>query len=133
MSTPLHNEMAAAMADLREQQSRISDALAGLQAVQATATSDDHLVEATVDGQGKLIGMAFSGRRWRDLAPKDLAARITDVVNRAQAKASQETASLVNGLMPAGMDLDSLRTTGPDLDAMFGAAVEDALSGRWSR
>ncbi|OLR93341.1 YbaB/EbfC family nucleoid-associated protein [Actinokineospora bangkokensis] len=133
MSTPLHNEMAAAVAQLREQQARLERTMADLRAVRASATSEDRLVEATVDSQGKLVGLVLSGRRWRDLAPKELAARITDVVNRAQTRAAENTAALVGGLLPQGMDLDALRGAGPDLDAMFAAAVDDATAGRWAR
>lgn len=129
MSTPLHNEMAAAMAGLREQQTRITDAIGRLQSASTTVTSDDRLIEATVDGQGKLTGLKLAGRRWRDLAPKEFAARLIDVVSRAQDKAAQNSAELVSGLMPGGMDLDQLRNTAPDLDAMLSAALQ-GIDGR---
>lgn len=132
MSTPLHNELASALADLRAQQGAIEDALGRMRAVEATATSEDRLVEASVDGQGRLTGVRLAGRRWRELAPKELCARIVEVVNRAQDKAAAETAALAGGLMPQGMDLAALRGPGPDLEAMFAAALDDAAV-RWSR
>ncbi|MDQ2589060.1 YbaB/EbfC family nucleoid-associated protein [Saccharothrix yanglingensis] len=133
MTTPLHNEMAAALAELREQQTRITEAVTRLKAAEVTATSDDRLLQATVDSQGRLTELKFTGRRWRDLAPKELAARLVDVVNRAQDKAAEQSAGMVAGLMPAGMDLDALRAGAPGLDALFEAAIGDVTTGRWAR
>lgn len=131
MFTPLHNEMAAAVAELRAQQERIGNAVSQIESATATATTEDRLIKATVDGRGRLTEIAFSGRRWRELAPKDLASRIVEVVTRAQDRAAENTAALMAELMPAGIDLDQLQGSGPDLAAMFDAAVEEA--GRWHR
>ncbi|GAA3677727.1 hypothetical protein GCM10022267_75700 [Lentzea roselyniae] len=132
MSAPLHNEMAEALAQLREQQSLITDAVGKLSSTSATATSDDHMIEATVDAQGKLTGLKLTGRRWRDLAPKELAAKLVDVVNRAQDEAGRKSSELVSAFLPQGMDFDKLRTAGPDIDAMFSAALE-SLDGKAGR
>ncbi|MGX7828861.1 YbaB/EbfC family nucleoid-associated protein [Actinokineospora sp. 24-640] len=130
MSTPLHNKMADALADLRVQRDRIEQTLERMRAVEASATSDDRTVEATVDNQGRLTALRLNGRRWRDTSPKELCARLVDVVSRAQDKAAAETAALAAGMVPAGMDLAALRDSGPDLDALF-AAVDDPAG--WSR
>jgi hypothetical protein len=132
MSAPLHNEMAEALAQLREQQSLITDAVGRLNTASATAASDDRTIEATVNAQGKLTGLKLSGRRWRDLAPKELAAKLVEVVNRAQDEASRKNSELVSAFLPQGMDFDKLRDAGPDLDAMFSAAIED-LDGKADR
>ncbi|MFT7841739.1 YbaB/EbfC family nucleoid-associated protein [Saccharothrix sp. BKS2] len=133
MSGPLHDEMTTALTDLRAQQDRIAETLAQLGSVEATSTSEDRLLQATVDGQGRLTGLKFTGRRWRDLAPKELAAKLVEVVNRAQDQAAQQTASLMSGLMPAGLDPERLRDLGTDLDALFESAVQDLASGRGDR
>lgn len=133
MSTPLHNEMTAALADLREQQSRIAEALARLNSAETTVTSEDRLIQATVDGRGRLTGLKFSGRRWRDLAPHELAARLVEVVDRAQDKAATQTASLMSGLVPAGLDPERLVGGDLDLDGLLEAAIEDVAAGRWAR
>ncbi|MBY8851715.1 YbaB/EbfC family nucleoid-associated protein [Saccharothrix longispora] len=134
MSGPLHDEMSTALTDLRAQQDRITETLAQLGSVEATSTSEDRLLQATVDGQGRLTGLKFTGRRWRDLAPKELAAKLVEVVNRAQDQAAQQTASLMSGLMPPGLDAERLRDLGgTDLDALFESAVEDLAAGRWTR
>ncbi|GGS30356.1 MULTISPECIES: YbaB/EbfC family nucleoid-associated protein [Actinokineospora] len=131
MFTPLHNDMAAALAELRAQQAKIADALGRVGEVTASAATEDRMVTATVDGRGRLTEIALAGRRWRDLAPGELAARVVDVVTRAQDKAAEAAASAVAGLMPEGIDLDRLRDVGPELSTMVAEAVDEA--GRWGR
>jgi DNA-binding protein YbaB len=131
MSAPLHDGMASALSELRAQQEKIAGAVSRLQAVTTSSSTKDKMVTAAVDGQGKLVELSFRGRRWRDLAPKELAAKIVEVVGDAQDKASAETAGVMSDLVPAGLDLERLRQLGPDLDSMFNEAIEEAR--RWRK
>lgn len=131
MFAPLHNEMTSALSELRAQQEKIADAVGRLQEVTTTSSTKDNTVSATVDGQGKLVELSFRGRRWRDLAPKELAAKIVEVVTDAQGKAFAATAGVMSDLVPAGMDIQRLREVGPDLESMFDDAIEEAR--RWQK
>jgi DNA-binding protein YbaB len=131
MFSPLHNEMTVAMRDLRAKQEQIAAALTGLQEATATATSKDRAIKATVDGQGRLTEVAFNGQRWRDMAPKELGAKIVEVVAEAQRNAAQSVNEVMGGLVPDGVDLDRLREMGPDLESMMDEAIAD--TGRWTR
>jgi DNA-binding protein YbaB len=131
MFSPLHNEMTVAMRDLRAKQEQIAAALTGLQEATATATSKDRAIKATVDGQGRLTEVAFNGQRWRDMAPKELGAKIVEVVAEAQRNAAQSVNEVMGGLVPDGVDLDRLRELGPDLESMMDDAIAD--TGRWTR
>jgi DNA-binding protein YbaB len=131
MYAPLHNEMTSALSELRAQQEKIADAVGQLQEVTTTSSTKDNMVSATVDGQGRLVEMSFRGRRWRDLAPKELAAKIVEVVTDAQGKAFAATAGVMSDLVPAGMDIERLREVGPDLESMFAEAIEEAR--RWQK
>lgn len=131
MFSPLHNEMTEAMRDLRAKQEQIAAALASLQEATASATSKDRAIKATVDGQGKLTELAFTGQRWREMAPKELGAKIVEVVADAQQQAVLSVNELMGGLVPDGVDLDKLRESGPDLESMMDEAVAD--TGWWTR
>jgi DNA-binding protein YbaB len=131
MFAPLHNEMTSALSELRAQQEKIADAVGRLQEVTTTSSTKDNMVSATVDGQGKLVELSFRGRRWRDLAPKELAAKIVEVVTDAQGKAFATTAGVMSDLVPAGMDIERLREVGPDLESMFDDAIDEAR--RWQK
>lgn len=131
MFSPLHNEMAGVMQDLRAKQEQIAAAYGKLEEVTASASTKDRNVTATVDGRGRLTDLSFRGQRWRELAPKELCAKIIEVVADAQEQVAVETGELMAGLVPDGVDLERLRESGPDLDAMIESAIQDA--GRWSR
>ncbi|GAB1515277.1 YbaB/EbfC family nucleoid-associated protein [Actinophytocola sp. KF-1] len=131
MFSSFENEMTAAMRELRDKQGEIAAALGKLHEATATATSKDRMLKATVDGQGKLTELAFNGTRWREMAPKELGAKIVEVVGQAQEQAALRTAELMGGLVPAGFDLEQLRTVGPDLESMIDDAIADV--GRWSK
>jgi len=131
MFSPLHNEMTDAMRDLRAKQEQITAAFGRLQDATASATTKDRTIKATVDGQGQLTELTFNGKRWREMAPKELGAKIVEVVADAQRQAATSVTELMTGLVPDGVDLDRLRAVGPDLDAMIDSAIEDA--GRWTR
>ncbi|MFC4852602.1 YbaB/EbfC family nucleoid-associated protein [Actinophytocola glycyrrhizae] len=131
MFSPLHNELNDAIGELRARQEQLATAFGKVGEVAASATTKDRLVRATVDGQGRLTELAFKGQRWREMAPKELCAKIVEVVADAQGKAAASVQELMTGLIPDGVDLGRLRETGPDLDAMIDSAIADA--GRWSR
>jgi DNA-binding protein YbaB len=131
MFSSFENEMTGALRELRAKQEEIASALGKLQEATATATSKDRMLKATVDGQGRLTELAFNGKRWREMAPKELGAKIVEVVADAQRGAAEATSELMGGLVPAGVNLEELRSAGPDLEAMMDSAIADV--DRWSR
>src|SRR5882757_7877519 len=98
MFTPLHNEMTGAMRELRAKQEQITAAFGKLQETTASATTKDRAIRATVDGQGRLTELAFNGKRWREMAPKELGAKIVEVVADAQRQAASSVNELMGGL-----------------------------------
>ena len=130
MFSSFGNEMTEAMRELRDKQGEIASALGKMHEATATATSKDRMLQATVDGQGRLTELAFNGKRWREMAPKELGAKIVEVVADAQRQAAAATGELMTGLVP-GADLEQLRSVGPDLEAMIDSAIADV--GKWSR
>jgi DNA-binding protein YbaB len=131
MFSSFENEMTEAMRELRDKQGEIAEALGKMQEATATATSKDRMLKATVDGQGRLTELTFNGTRWREMAPKELGAKIVELVADAQGQAAATTGELMAGLVPAGVDLEQLRSVGPDLEAMIDTAIADV--GKWSR
>ena len=131
MFSSFENEMTEAMRELRDKQGEIAEALGKMHEATATATSKDRMLKATVDGQGRLTELVFNGTRWREMAPKELGAKIVELVADAQRQAAAATGELMAGLVPAGVDLEQLRSVGPDLEAMIDTAIADV--GKWSR
>ncbi|GAA4613318.1 YbaB/EbfC family nucleoid-associated protein [Saccharopolyspora hordei] len=131
MFSSMHNDMTEALQELRAKQDQLATAFRELDEVTASATSADRTVKATVDGRGRLTDLAFQGRRWRDMAPKELGAKIVEVVADAQRQAAAAVDEVMGGLTPAGVDLQELRENGPDVAAVIDSAIGEV--GRWSR
>jgi DNA-binding protein YbaB len=110
-----------AMADLRAEQARIQAATERMTSVSGSASSKDKMVTATVDGQGRLVELKLAGTRYRQLAAGELTARIVATVRSAQEEAARATASVLSGLLPAGLGMPVDGEL--DLKAMFDAAV----------
>lgn len=125
MSNPLRYDAENALAELRAQQAKIKAAGHALATAETTASSKDKTVEATVNSQGRLLGLKFRGDRYRDLAPAELASKIVEVVRQAQADASAAATAAFAGLLP-GVLPDLNAEDGFDFDAMFDEAVEKA-------
>lgn len=131
MHSQMDNEITAMLAELRGQQEEMTAAFAKMREVTAVARSKDRMLEASVDAHGRLTGLVFKGQRWRDLAPKELAAKLVEVVTQAQDNAADEVAGLVAAASPAEVDFRQLRDHGPDFDSLLTKAFEDIR--KWER
>lgn len=121
MNGATQQRLSDAAADLRAQLDRIREAGATLSAASHPAVSADRSIEATVDAQGRLTGLALRGTGYRTLAPAEIADRIVRTVQAAQqAAASHVYATLADRLPP---QLRPVLTGTVDLGAMFDAAV----------
>jgi YbaB/EbfC DNA-binding family len=120
MTNPL-NDLDAALAGLRAEQTRIRAASDQMNAVTGSATSKDRMISATVDSRGRLVDLKLKGTRYRQLAPAELTARIAETVREAQDSAARTSAATLAGLIPPelGLPVDGE----VDLDAMFEAAL----------
>ncbi len=127
MSTPSHQKIEAALADLRVQQTRIREASEQLAKTTGTATSKDRAISATVDSQGKLTAVRLQGTGYRRLAPAEFAAALVDTIRSAQDVAARQATEALTGLLPTGLGLGIGSSVpserGRHLDAMFEAAA----------
>ncbi|WP_051385674.1 YbaB/EbfC family nucleoid-associated protein [Actinokineospora inagensis] len=131
MSTPLHNEMAAALASLREEHEKITAAVERVRSATTTVTADDRMFEVTVDGRGKLLDLKFSGRRWRELAPAELSGKLIETITKAQELAAAGTQGtftelMPKGLAPNGFELSSVDALRAEVETMLNSAATDS-------
>lgn len=125
MTNPLRYDAENALAELRASQAKIKAAGHALATTETTAVSKDKTIEATVNSQGRLLGLKFRGDRYRDLAPAELASKIAEVVRQAQSEAATAATAAFAGLLP-GIMPDLSPDSGFDFDAMFDDAVDKA-------
>jgi hypothetical protein len=132
LSAPMHNDLDAALAALREDRQKIEEAIDRVNEVAETVTSNDRMVRATVNAQGRLTGLELNGRRWRDLASKELCTKIVEAVREAQTSAAARTVELMAGLMPPGLE-PMLAGSGPDFESILGEMLENFGEGSHGR
>lgn len=119
MFSSMHNDIAEMLKNLQEQRERLTEAAREMREVTANATTKDRMIKATVDSRGRLTELTFTGNRWRDLAPKEFASKVVDVITRAQDKANKTVTGLAAGVAPEGIDLQQILENGPDFDDML--------------
>jgi DNA-binding protein YbaB len=105
----------------------LSNAHASMQTVRGRAESDDHLVSATVDAQGKLSALHFDPKVYRKLSPSQLTEVVVDVVRRAGADAAEQLAAVLAPMLPDGApvaDLVSGDMGWDGAEALTGASLE---------
>jgi DNA-binding protein YbaB len=125
MSDTRDYDLSGPIADLRAEQARIQEAGERMRSVTGSSKSKDRMITATVDSQGRLVGINLTGTRYRQLAPAELCERIVETVRAAQDDAAKQAASAMAGLLPSGLGLPADGDF--DLEAMFDAAVNAAM------
>jgi hypothetical protein len=115
----LQEELDAALERLAETRSRAAEAVASLERRKATATSTDHMVSATVDSRGVLVGLKFNTTKYRTMAPAQLAAAITEVVGEANAEMSTTVDEILAPLRDIGNTRRHRIPLPPDLADLF--------------
>lgn len=126
MSTPLSEQVAAAAAELRQQQERLAAIQDQLSGAGASATSADHMVTVTLDGRGEVHDVTFHTTRFRKLAPAELGAAIVATIRSARADALKRTFAAYQQFLPAGLDLRKVMAGDFDIDDLFAEAVRVA-------
>lgn len=122
MDLDVENRIQAAMAALREQRKRMTEAKAELDATTASATSKDRMTTVTVGPQGQVVSLVFHTTAYQEMAPAELAAALTNLLNEARARMGEQvTARLksladVGGMIRAAAGVEDLPT---DLDELM--------------
>jgi DNA-binding protein YbaB len=119
MFSSMHNDIAEMLTKLQDQRECLAEASKAMREVTANATTRDRMVKATVDARGRLTELTFSGNRWRDLPQTELAAKVLDVITRAQEKAEKAVIELVAPVAPGGIDVKKFMKEGPDFDDLL--------------
>ncbi|WP_433697631.1 YbaB/EbfC family nucleoid-associated protein [Nocardiopsis sp. CA-288880] len=79
---------------------RLVDASANLEAATEEVVAKNRLVGAKVDATGELVELKFHTQAYRDMAPTELAAAITEVVNKARSQMAERVTEAYSPFMP---------------------------------
>lgn len=118
MTSPMHNRIEQAMADLERQR----EAVAGLQGELATAetviTPKNRAISITLDGQGELVDVRFPTSAYRTMAPAELGRLITDTVRQGRDEARHKAVQMFAALLPSGVPVMEMLNGPVDYDAV---------------
>jgi DNA-binding protein YbaB len=107
-------EMLAGYRRSREQLGTVQRALAG---IQKSASSEDGLITATVDGHGQLVGLVIVESAYRRLRPHELAQRIVELTAAAAVAAARAAGEAIAPVLPRDTDPEALLRGTADLSA----------------
>lgn len=126
MSSPLHNQIEQAYAELERSQAALAGVQEELDGAQTTVTSKNRAVTVTVNSRGDLVDLKFLTRSYRTMPSAELATLLIDTVAEARAKAQAAVAATFQSVLPAGMSaLDMINGT-VDFDSMMREAIRMA-------
>jgi DNA-binding protein YbaB len=125
MTYSMHDQIEQAAAELRAQGERIMGFQEDLARRSTTVVSKDRLVEATVNGAGRLTALAIKGNRYRMMSPAELSNVVLETVNAALEKASAETMAAAKALMPSAFSGGGMDAEGSiDLEELMKEAMQ---------
>lgn len=126
MSSPLHNQIEQAYAELERSQAALAGVQEELDGAQTTVTSKNRAITVTVNSRGDLVDIKFLTRSYRTMPSPELATLLIDTIAEARTKAQAAVAATFQSVLPAGMSaLDMINGT-VDFDAMMREAIRMA-------
>ncbi|MFE2413408.1 YbaB/EbfC family nucleoid-associated protein [Kitasatospora sp. NPDC059408] len=117
--SPFAQQIEEAMETLRVQQARIEEATRKLQAETVSVTSKDRMITAVLGAQGEVVSLTFHTTAYRSMAPAQLSAALTDVLNRARADMGAKVTESLGTFEGLGEMLRTSMTGGTELDELL--------------
>ncbi|WP_165777680.1 YbaB/EbfC family nucleoid-associated protein [Amycolatopsis antarctica] len=135
MSAPNTEELEQLLAQYRRQYEGIQETQRSLKEISCTVTSPRRTVSVTAKHGGLISDVSFPTSAYKRMAPKELAAAITETIEKAQSEAAGEAADLLAPSMPEGVDVHKLFRGEGDLQSLMpqsprGSSTLDELLNR---
>ncbi|MDP9792688.1 DNA-binding protein YbaB [Catenuloplanes nepalensis] len=132
MSSPLHNQVEAAYAELSRQRAALAEVQTGLASTTSTVTSRNRAVSVTVDSRGAVTEIRFPTGAQRSMASAELGALLVETIEAARSEAMHRTVAAFDGLLPEGLPVaELLLGSGPGDDPVpdLSTLITEALRG----
>jgi DNA-binding protein YbaB len=126
VTSPLQDQIARAMAALREQQTKLGDARLQLQRTTVAVTAKDRSVTVVVGGQGEVREFKFHTDDYRHMPPAELSALLVELITSARSQMSAKVAEAFGPLAGFGSTLRDSMIGGSELDTAFEHLREQA-------
>lgn len=127
MSTPLHNSLEQAQAELANTMATFQEVRQRLADAGTTVTSKNRAVSVALDAQGNVSEIKFLTSGYRAMAPAELGALLVSTIAEARAVVTSQLAELFEPMMPGGSALDVL-SGDFDLEAVMDKAFAETAA-----
>jgi len=124
VTTPLHNQLEQAYADLERQRSALAAVEADSADAVTTVTATSRAVEVTVDGRMALRSIRFPTGAYRTMAPGELGQLLVETIEEARSRSARETMARYRAVLPPGLAGLGVLDDGFDIDTMLERAAE---------
>ncbi|WP_243791922.1 YbaB/EbfC family nucleoid-associated protein [Saccharopolyspora gloriosae] len=121
-------DLGSAIQAFEEEQAKLTEFQRKLAETTTVVESRNHMVTVTLDGNGELSELKFNTTAYRSMAPAQLSAAITEVLQQARQE-SLETMQKLMGRSPVpGYELSDLTSGQADLAEVLGKIMEPSLN-----
>ena len=124
MSSPLHNQIEQAYAELERQKDALADVQAQLAGVSTTVTSKNRALTVTVDARGAVTAIKFLTGGYRQMAGPELAGLLIETMDQARNEAMARTVAQFQSILPDSMPLHDMVEGRVDLDGILRDALK---------
>lgn len=121
-------DLGAAIEAFEQEQAKLADFQRKLSETTTVVESKNHMITVTLDGNGELSDLKFNTTAYRSMAPAELAAAITEVLQQARQQSLKTMQELMGGSPVPGYELDELASGEADLAAVLGKVMEPSLN-----
>jgi len=123
MSSPLHNSIEQAYAELERQKEALADVQSQLVDLTTTVTSKNRALTVTVDARGAVTAIKFLTSGYRQMAGPELAGLLIETMNQARDEAMARTVAQFQSILPDSMPLHDMVQGRVDLDGILRDAM----------
>src|SRR5262245_11306885 len=123
MSSPLHEEIERAQAELERSHQAITEIQQQMAGTATTVTSKNRAISVTVDSQGELVAIKFLTRSYRLMPSAELGTLLVNTIGEARKQALAQMASLFQAVLPAGAPILDMINGTVDFDEMMREAI----------
>ncbi|WP_410813459.1 YbaB/EbfC family nucleoid-associated protein [Micromonospora sp. 067-2] len=91
-----------------------------------TTTSKDRLLSVVMNGRGEILKLTFNNTRYRQMAPAELAALVTETIAAARVESLNQLADVADDVLP-GISFQELAGGEVDLERMVSSFLSASL------
>lgn len=121
MTSPLRDQLDAAMAEVREYQAKLTSARKEVAETMVEVRAKDRSFTVTMTGRGELKDIRFHGLAYATMPPAQLSALLVETVGAAQRQLAEKSRLAFEPLAGVGAALRTSMTGGSELDGVLGS------------